>query len=79
MFSLLILTIILSYVYGFSKKVVLTPYLPDYEIPKWVYKEVFSYNKPTTIKEKYKTIDHEYNTIKKLKLPMGILQPYNKY
>ena len=26
--------------------------LPDYEIPKWVYKKVFKYNKPTTkIKE----------------------------
>ena len=27
--------------------------LPEYEIPSWVYKKVFKYNKPTTyIKEK---------------------------
>jgi hypothetical protein len=26
-------------------------YLPDYEIPKWVYKTLFKYNKPT---KKYK-------------------------
>ena len=69
--------------------------LPNYHIPKWVYKDVFEYNKPYKYKKnvlkkykknvlkKYKTNYHDniidYNTIHKLNLPCALLQNINKY
>ncbi len=61
--------------------------LPNYEIPKWVYKHVFEYNKPYKYKKnvlkKYKTNYHhnivDYNAINKLNLPYALLQNINKY
>lgn len=54
MSSLILFVIfVLSVCYGFNSNgsirvKVNYDYLPDYEIPKWVYKKVFSYNKMTS-------------------------------
>ena len=60
--------------------------LPDYEIPSWVYKKVFKHNKLykyrkfDIVKYEYKNVSNiEYDTILKMKLPFGFIQPINHY
>jgi hypothetical protein len=68
--------------------------LPEYDIPKWVYKKVFSHNvipnyslykKRKEEKEikMFKDILNEeeqlYNLVKEYNLPMGLLQPVQKF
>ena len=67
-------------------------YLPDYEIPSWVYKNVFKHNKKSTIsssKLKEQKIQYEqnieyidendktYNMLIKLHMPLAYIQPIN--
>ena len=68
--------------------------LPEYQIPKWVYKKVFKHNvipnyslykKRKEEKEikLYKDLLNEeeqlYNLVKEYNLPMGLLQPVQKF
>ena len=88
MLYLLFFFYILNLVNSFSNNINNHNLLPNYEIPKWVYKDVFEYNKPYKYKKnlvkKYKTNYHynnivDYNTIHKLNLPYALLQNINKY
>ena len=89
--TMLLLLCVLGLCYGFNtngsvRVKVNHDYLPDYEIPQWVYKDVFKHNKvPKKIrinnnenkKEYVSEFDETYNTFVKLQMPLGYLQPIN--
>ena len=87
---LFILPVVQSYINSLNYSYL----LPDYEIPKWVYKKVFKFNKVNNIQDKIQynlnknTFSYEsdisnddihYNTIEIINLPFGLLQPINHY
>ena len=89
-FILFVLPVVQSYINSVNYSYL----LPDYEIPKWVYKKVFNYNKVDNIQDKIQynlkknTFSYEsdiniddihYNTIEIVNLPFGLLQPINDY
>tara|TARA_A100001035_G_C27626793_1_gene428081 strand:+ start:42 stop:314 length:273 start_codon:yes stop_codon:yes gene_type:complete len=63
--------------------------LPDYEIPKWVYNDVFSQNKNSTIdsykknniksKKYLNEFNMQYDMMKILNLPFGLMQNPNNH
>ena len=97
-FAIVIALLTTSIVSGYSNNARVTNFqknndLPDYEIPRWVYKKVFKYNKiPNYSQYKIRKEEKEnrmikalmneeeqlYQAVKECKLPMGFLQPINR-
>lgn len=58
---IILIFIILNQIYGFCMKNPISKNnLPDYDIPKWVYRDVFEFNKKEIYKNKNKKYKYFY-------------------
>ena len=58
---IILIFLILNQIYGFCmKNPIYKNNLPDYDIPKWVYRDVFEFNKKEIYKNKNKKYKYYY-------------------
>ena len=93
LFAIVMLSVCYGFNYNGSVRVKVNhDWLPDYEIPNWVYRDVFKHNKMTSMessKLKETKIQYEqniqyineydatYNMLIKLQMPLAFIQPIN--
>ena len=90
LFAIFMLSVCYGFNYNGSVRVKVNhDWLPDYEIPDWVYRDVFKYNKKSYNYKKIKLpssyyrnyyeneYDQRYDMLIKLQMPMAFIQPIN--
>ena len=84
MYSMFLLLMLFTFVSSFDLTTIRQNIAYDYNTPKWVYKNVYEYNKKYNkitkkLKKNKLTINDEYDLIKFYKLPYGFMQPPSQY
>lgn len=88
LFAIFMLSVCYGFNYNGSVRVKVNhDWLPDYEIPDWVYRDVFKYNKKSYNYKKIKLpssyyrnyyeneYDQQYDMLIKLQMPLAFIQP----